>query len=132
MNAPAETIREIYAALARGDAGPLADLMHEEIAWEEPEGSPVISGAYAGRRAVLEHVLTRTAEIWETFDVHPEEFFVDRQTVIVVGRLEVVGRGTGGRASAPFTHIWDLRDGRLMRWRCMTDTALLRLARTSR
>jgi ketosteroid isomerase-like protein len=132
MTAEAETIRAIYAALAAGDVGPLVERMDEDIEWHEPAGAPVVAGVYRGRAAVLGEVLARTPEVWEEFRVDPEEFLVDGDTVIVTGCLQVRARGTGGRAAAPFVHIWEMRDGRVVRWRCFTDTALLQNARTSR
>lgn len=132
MAANADTIRRIYAAIAEGDVGPLADRMHEDIEWHEPPGAPVISGTFRGRATVLREVLLRTAEVWDRFHVEPERFIERDDLVIVTGRLDVVARGTGGSASAPFAHVWELCDGRILRWQCFTDTALLQNARTSR
>jgi ketosteroid isomerase-like protein len=64
--------------------------------------------------------------------VAPGEFLTAGDRVIVTGTLEVRARGTGGRAVAPFVHIWELRDGLIVSWSCHTDTALLQAARTSR
>lgn len=132
MSADAETVRAIYAALAEGDVGPLVEHLHEDVEWHEPEGAPVVSGRYVGRSAVLSEVLLRTTEVWAEFRVAPDEFLVAGNSVVVTGELSVTGRGTGGRAVVPFAHIWDLDDGRIVRWRCFTDTARLHKARTSR
>ncbi len=132
MPSDADVIRAIYAALAAGDVGPLMERLDEEIEWHEPAGAPVVAGAFHGRAAVLAEVLARMPEVWEEFSVRPEEFFVVDERVIVTGRLEVQARGTGGRAVAPFVHIWGMRNGRIVSWRCHTDTALLQAARTSR
>lgn len=132
MSADVEMVRTIYAALAAGDVGPLVDHMAEDIEWHEPEGSPVVAGTYTGRARVLSEVLLKTSEVWAEFRVEPREFHVAGDTVTVLGELSVTGRGTGGRAVAPFAHIWELRDGLIVRWRCFTDTALLQRARTSR
>ena len=50
----------------------------------------------------------------------------------MTGDLTVRARGIGGGAVVPFVHIWELREGRIVSWRCHTDTALLHAARTSR
>jgi ketosteroid isomerase-like protein len=81
---------------------------------------------------VLGEVLARMPDVWDEFRVEPDEFLPIGDRVIVTGRLRVVARGTGGRAVAPFVHIWEMRDGRIVSWRCHTDTALLQAARTSR
>lgn len=128
----AEAIRAIYSALAAGDVGPLMERMDESIEWREPAGAPVVAGTFHGRAAVLGEVLARLPEVWEVFEIAPEEFIEAADRVIVTGRLEVRAHGTGGRAVAPFVHIWGLREGRIVSWACHTDTALLQAARTSR
>lgn len=128
----AEAIRAVYAALAAGDVGPLAERMDADIEWHEPAGAPVVAGTYRGRAAVLGEVLARMPEVWEEFRVDPAEFLAVDGRVVVTGTLTVRARGTGGSAVAPFVHIWELRDGRIVSWRCHTDTALLQAARISR
>lgn len=132
MAADVEAIRGIYAALAEGDVGPLARRMDEAVEWHEPAGAPVVAGTFRGRAAVLAEVLARMPEIWEDVRIESEEFLAVDGRVIVTGRLEVRAHGTGGRASAPFVHIWGLREGRIVSWHGHTDTALLQAARTSR
>lgn len=132
LNADVKAIREIYAALVAGDVGPLADRMHEAIEWHEPLGAPVVAGTFHGRAQVLSEVLARMPEVWEEVRVTPQEFLVAGALVIVTGRLAVLARGTGGRAEVPFVHFWEMRGGRIVSWRCHTDTALLQAARVSR
>jgi ketosteroid isomerase-like protein len=131
-SADAEPIRAIYAALAAGDVGPLMERMDESIEWREPAGAPVVAGTFHGRAAVVGDVLARIPEAWDVFEVEPEEFILAGDRVIVTGRLRVRAHGTGGRAEAPFVHIWTLRGDRIVSWCCHTDTALLQAARTSR
>jgi uncharacterized protein len=131
-SAEVEAIRAVYVALADGDAGPLAALMDPDIEWTEPDGAPGIAGTYRGRSAVFTEVFARIPEVWQEFRVEPELFLDAGTHVVVTGTLAVRAFGTGGRAQAPFAHVWGLRDGRVASWRCFTDTALLHSARVSR
>jgi ketosteroid isomerase-like protein len=131
-DADTRAIRAIYDALAAGDVGPLVERMDDAIEWHEPEGAPVVAGTFRGRAAVLGEVLARMPEVWDEFAVDPREFIAAGGRVIVTGDLTVRARGTGGGAVVPFVHIWELREGRIVSWRCHTDTALLHAARTSR
>ena len=130
--ADVEAVRAVYVALAAGDPGPLSDLMDPEIEWAEPEGAPVIAGVVRGRAAVFTEVFARIPEVWQEFACEPQEFLDAGDRVVVTGVLRVQGVGTGGRAEAAFVHVWRLRDGRAVAWRCHTDTALLQAARSSR
>lgn len=133
MGAPdLHRIREVYAALDAGDAGPLADLMDPEIEWREPEGAPGVGGLYRGRTAVFTEVFARMPDLWEEFHVRPDEFIGDGDRVVVLGTLTVRAAGLGGRAVTPFVHVWRMRDGRAVAWACHTDTHLLHVARHSR
>ena len=131
-SADAQAIRAIYAALATGDVGPLAERMDDAVEWHEPRGAPVIAGTFRGRAQVFSEVFARMPEVWEEFRVEPQEFLVAGDLVIVTGSLTVRARGTGGRAEVPFVHLWGMREGRIVSWRCHTDTALLQAARVSR
>ena len=133
MGAPdLEAIREVYAALERGDAEPLAAMMHADIEWREPEGAPGIAGTFRGRAAVFTEVFARMPDLWHEFRVSAEEFIGDGDRVVVTGTLSVEAAGTGARAEVPFAHVWRMRDGRAIGWTCHTDTALLQAVRHSR
>lgn len=47
-----ETVRELYAARARGDVAVVRDLLHPEVFWREP-GSAAYAGVHEGREAVI-------------------------------------------------------------------------------
>ncbi|HMN97775.1 MAG TPA: nuclear transport factor 2 family protein [Miltoncostaeaceae bacterium] len=133
MGAPdLERIRAVYAALDAGDAGPLTDLMDPDIQWREPEGAPGVSGLFRGRAAVFTEVFARMPDVWQEFEVRPEEFIGDGDRVVVLGTLTVMALGLGGRAEVPFVHVWRMRGGRAVSWECHTDTHLLQVARHSR
>jgi ketosteroid isomerase-like protein len=123
----AETIESAYAALARGDLPAVRAVLADDVKWTEAEGFPY-GGTYSGPEAVLEGVFKKLGGEWEGFSALPEEFVVDGDTVIVLGRYSGTYAMTGKRFSAPFAHAWNLRDGKVVRFRQYTDTALAREA----
>jgi uncharacterized protein len=130
-----ERVRDGYEALARGDISPLVDLLHEDVEWIEPDGAPGVgaltpgSGVYRGRADVLTRMFGRLPTIWDGFGVYPERYLDAGDHVVVLGELRAQVPGSGVPAATPFAHVWRLRDGRVVWWRCYEDTALLHLAR---
>ena len=57
------------------------------------------------------------------FAVTPEEFIQSGDTVAVVARYTGSGKETGRRLDLPVVHVWDVRNGKIARFRQFADTA---------
>jgi len=62
------------------------------------------------------------AEDVEGFAIVPEEFMGSGGTVAAVVRYTGTGKATGKALDLPVVHIWDIRDGKLARFRQFIDT----------
>ena len=98
-----------------------------EVLWIEAEGFPH-GGTYTGPDAVLHNVLMPLAAEWERFTVLPQEFVAEAATVVVLGDYRGTWKATGKSFSAPFVHVWKLRDGKVTMFRQHTDTAMVQQA----
>jgi hypothetical protein len=79
-------------------------------------------GLYRGGEAVLQNVFGPIATDVEGFAVMPEEFVGSGDAVAVVGRYTGIGKVTGKTLDVPVVHVWDIRDGKLTRFRQFIDT----------
>lgn len=52
----------------------------------------------------------------------PEEFIGSGETVAAVVRYQGTGKASGKALDLPVVHIWDIRDGKLARFRQFIDT----------
>ncbi len=52
----------------------------------------------------------------------PEEFVASGDTVVVVVRYTGTGKVTGKALDVPAVHVWEIRDGKLARFRQFIDT----------
>ncbi|HZT60935.1 MAG TPA: nuclear transport factor 2 family protein [Pyrinomonadaceae bacterium] len=127
MNKNSEIIRGVYAAFADGDVPRVLGALDGDVRWTEAEGFPY-GGTYVGPDAVLANVFAKLGSEWEGFKAVPHTFVAEGDTVVALGEYEGTYKATGRRFSAPFAHVWTLRDGKVARFQQYTDTALAQAA----
>jgi len=116
-----EFVRGTYGAFARGDIPTVLAAFSEDVEWFEAEGMPY-GGLYRSGEAVLQNVFGPIAADLDGFAVTPEEYIGSGATVVAVVRYTGTGKTTGKALDLPAVHIWDIRDGKLARFRQFIDT----------
>ena len=127
MNVNSEVIRELYTAFAKGDVPGVLGALAKDIHWTEAEGFPY-GGTYVGPDAVLTNVFAKLGSEWDGFSAVPHAFVAEGDMVVALGEYGGTYTATGKRFSAPFAHVWTLRDGKVVRFQQYTDTALAQAA----
>lgn len=120
-----EFIKGIYGAFGRGDVPAVLGAFADEVEWYEAEGMPY-GGLYRSGEAVAQNVFGPISEDVDGFAVTPEEFIGSGDTVAVIVRYTGTGRATGKALNEPVVHVWELRDGKLARFRQFIDTVKFR------
>jgi uncharacterized protein len=120
---PLIIVQTFYAALGRGDVPAVLGLLDPQVQWTEAERFPYYSGTWHGPQAVLEKLLKPLARDWEKFTATAEDFVVDSDRVVALGRYAGTYRRTGRSMSAPFAHLWSIGDRKITGFRMYTDTA---------
>jgi uncharacterized protein len=118
-----DVVRGVYEALGRGDVAAVMGAMADDVEWHEAEGMPY-GGVYRGGQAVAENVFGPIMRDVPNFGVSPEEFIGSGDTVAVVVRYTGTGQATGKQLDLPVVHVWDVRDGKIARFRQFIDTAM--------
>jgi ketosteroid isomerase-like protein len=123
----ATLVRGAYEAFARGDVPAVLGLFDDQIEWNEAEGNPWHPGRpFIGPQEVLEGVIAKIPESWEDFSIEVDRFLTDRDTVIMLGRYRAPrAKATGRPLNAQVAHVWDLRDGKIVRFQQYVDTRQL-------
>jgi ketosteroid isomerase-like protein len=67
-------------------------------------------------------VLQRLGSDVEHFTVSPERFVEAGDTVLVEGRYRGRMKATGRAVDAQFAHVWQVRNGKVVRFQQYTDT----------
>jgi ketosteroid isomerase-like protein len=118
MAAGSEVVREAYSAFGRGDIPGVLGLLADDVDWNVPEAVPH-GGHFAGRDAVG-GFFQGIGDRWEDFSVDIDDVVDGGDNVVGVGRATGNLKGTG-QAGYGFTHVFTVRDGRVVRFREYVD-----------
>ena len=126
MTTPTEVVRDLYAKLSAGDAPGALSLMTDDVEW-----IPMMDYKVDGRgpQKVLEGMLIPALTEWANFTLTPSEFIEDRDRVVSIGRFRSAHRTTGKLAEVDYAHVWEVRSGKIARFRQYIDTARIEAAR---
>lgn len=127
MNTATDTVRDLYAAFARGDVAAVLGTLAPDVHWTEAEGGP-LGGVYLGPEAVLEGVFMRVGSEWDGYTAIPRETVASGEVVVALGDYSATCKATGKSFQAPFAHVWKLQHGKVAVFQQFTDTALQRQA----
>ncbi|MBX3268404.1 MAG: nuclear transport factor 2 family protein [Acidobacteria bacterium] len=120
-----ELIKSVYDAFAAGDVPAVLGAFDENISWTEAAGF-MYAGTYQGPQAVLENVFMRLGTEWEGFAAVPEKIVDGGDgNVIATGTYSGKFNQTGKTTKVPFAHEWEIRDGKVVRFRQHTDTLMI-------
>jgi uncharacterized protein len=121
-----DALKERYRRFGEGDIEGALDLWTDDFVWQG-SNSPDLpgSGTHEGKQNAV-GVLQQAVGAWDRFDLAPDEFVEQGDTIVVLGHVD----GAKGDRSAkiPFVHIWRYRGDQICRLQILTDT--LETART--
>jgi ketosteroid isomerase-like protein len=117
-----EIIERLYAAVAHNDTAAAAGFFAPEIEWIQAPGGL----RQVGVDVVLREVLTKFRTAWNEWQVVVQQYIQSGDTVVVLGEFRGIHHDRGQPLVSPFAHVYDLRDGRIVRVRQYADTAQIR------
>ena len=116
-------IKGAYDAFAKGDVPAVLGTFDSEILWKEAEGSPYADGnPYIGPHSVAQKVFQRYITDVDNFTLTPENIVDAGNTVLVEGRYTGTWKSTGTPLDVQFAHVWELKNGKVVRFQQYTDT----------
>ena len=116
-------VQGAYEAFAKGDVAAVLALLHEKVEWNEAEH--IIywpGGPFVGPQAVLQGVFARIPQDFDGFRVDVRRIVGCGETVLVEARYRATVKATGKPLDAQVAHVWDFRDGKVVRWQQYSDT----------
>ena len=121
------SVRAVYDAFAKGDIPAVLGFLNPDIKWTEAEGFPY-GGTYVGPDGVLEGVFMRLGAEWDGFAAVPDEFIDGGDRVVVLGKYGGTYKATGKSFQADFAHVWEVREGKAVRFVQYVDTLIVQRA----
>lgn len=112
-----------YELFAKKDIQGLIALCTEDIEWCGPESELIsFSGTFSGR-SELADFFAKLDQEQEARRFEPQEYIAEGDKVVVVGQGTWTVKSTGNTYDSPWVHIFDIRDGKIARFRHYDDTA---------
>lgn len=123
---PIETVQAMFAAFREKDAEGIRRVMHPEIEWIQNAGFP--GGHWRGVDDVLGNAFTRLRTEWTDWRADVTEWLEAGESVVAIGVYRATHNATGKAMEAAFAHVYEVRDGRVVRMRQFTDTLMVERA----
>jgi uncharacterized protein len=119
-----EFMQGLYEAFAKGDIPTVLSAMDPGIEWNEAEHFTFWPGRpFIGPEAVVEGVFVRIpATFGDTFRIEITRFLDGGPVVVMQGRYKGIVQATGKDFDAQVIHVWDIADGKLVKFQQYTDT----------
>jgi ketosteroid isomerase-like protein len=122
-------VQEAYAAFSRGDVAGILATLDDQIVWKPVTGAASYvptAGQRRGKAAVAEF-FKLVAESMQFSSFEPREFVAQGDKVVALGHY--VGKAsTGGHFESDFAMIFTIRNGRIVEFQEMQDSAALNAA----
>lgn len=94
-----------------------------KVEWYEAEGFMFDQGrAFVGPEEVLQNAFARIPQELDGFAVTPHNFIDGGDSVVVEARYTGTHKASGQAFDAQVAHVFDLRDGKIVRFQQYTDT----------
>ncbi|MGF1520390.1 MAG: nuclear transport factor 2 family protein [Nodosilinea sp.] len=116
-----DLIQELYRTFREQDYDAFLSICTADLEWIQNEGFPN-GRTHRGAAEVIQKVFEANRADWIGFSYEIEDYLDAGNAVVVVGRYVGKNRVTGKSMNASATHIYDLRDGKVYRFRMFADT----------
>lgn len=121
MTSNLDTIRATYEGSAEDNAQHLMAALAPDVLWIEAAGSPY-AGSYVGAAQIVQGVFARLGSDWAAFSVQVHTYLADGDRVAAFGRYAGTHRVSGKAMEASFSHLYQLRDGLIIRMEQVVDS----------
>ena len=109
-----DLIRPIYEDWSRGNWRPRFDVYHPNMEWGWSDEFPGLAGVYEDHEDPNPRLVTWLSG-WEHWRAEADEFLEFGDHVVVLATYHGRGRGSGVELSQEGAHVWELRDGKVVR-----------------
>jgi uncharacterized protein len=127
MSANLDLIRPTYQGTPAETRGALRAALAADVEWTEAAGFPY-AGTYVGPDAVFDGVFRRLAEEWIGYRADVHTYLADGDHVAAFGTYSGTYQATGKAMSASFAHLYEIREGRIVRMTQVVDSAIVNQA----
>ncbi|MET3898465.1 ketosteroid isomerase-like protein [Devosia sp. UYZn731] len=127
MSTNLELIRATYEGSSEDNGRNLRAVLAPDVEWTEAEGFPY-AGTYVGPEALIDGVFRRLGTEWTGYRADVHTYLADCDRVAAFGLYSGTYNATGKSMTAPFAHLYQIEDGKVIRMTQYVDTVLVNRA----
>lgn len=124
MSTNLELVRATYEGSSEDNGRNLLSVLSPDVEWTEAEGFPY-AGTYVGPDALIDGVFRRLGTEWTGYRADVHTYLADGDRVAAFGIYSGTYNATGKPMTAPFAHLYQLKDGKVIRMTQYVDTVLV-------
>ncbi len=117
-----EVVKDTYEAFGQGDAPRLLGMMTDDAEWLLAPNMPYKPRPRAVHNRLPRLSSARSSRTYPTSPRRRKEFYESADGVAVAVRYRGTGKATGKSLDLGVAHVYDLRDGKVSRFRQFIDT----------
>lgn len=118
-----QIVKNFYGALGKGDIPTVLEMLTDDAEWDMPHPREIVpfGGKWQGKEEVKKFfaVMHDTVQM-KGFDL--QEFIVDKNKVVVIGRMKAVAIATGKEYENDLVAVWTVENGKIKGMRDFMDT----------
>lgn len=119
-----QIIQELYRAFREKDDDAFREICSPDLEWVQNEGFP--GGAtYRGAQAVIDGVFKAFNQDWDTWRFQTEDYLDAGSSIVVTGFYQGIHRVSQKSFCAQAAHIYELAEGKVVKFRQFTDTKVI-------
>jgi ketosteroid isomerase-like protein len=127
MSANLDLVRATYEGSSEENGRNLLAALAPDAEWTEAEGFPY-AGTYIGPDAIVDGVFRRLATEWTDYRADVHTFMEDGDRVAAFGIYSGTYKATGNSMRAAFAHLYEVRNGKIVRMMQYVDSHMVRKA----
>ena len=116
-------VKEMYAAFSRGDAAFIVGNVADQVSWEVEGPSEITSSGIRRSPNEVVQFFAAIADQAESQKLEMTEFLSSGETVASFGRYQGTIKATGVPVDIPIAHYFKFRDGKIVRFAQVSNTA---------
>jgi ketosteroid isomerase-like protein len=119
-----DIIQAHYAASARQDTAAMMADVSPDVRWTEMAGFPC-AGTWVGPQQVLDNVFAVLGSAWQGYQFKLESLIDGGDRIVATGNYHGSYLATGKSMVARVAHVWQLEQGKIVKFEQFTDTLLV-------
>jgi hypothetical protein len=118
-----DVVRRAYEAFGRGDIQTLLGTCDENIDWITPGPAELPTAGHRRGRQEVARFFQELNDVFQVEQFTPRDFIAQGERVVVCGEEVARVRSTGKTIEITWAHVFELKDGQIVRFHEYLDTA---------